>query len=353
MKILYLAFIRLPTEKAHGVQIMKTCEALAEAGVSVELVTPGRKTYIKEDPFQYYGVKKNFIISTFKAPDWVSWGRLGFITSLLWFSEIIKFQKRFWSADIVYSRDAGLLLQYVLLGRKLVYEAHTKPTFVSRYVAHVSYKLIVISEGLRDAYVQAGINPQKITVAHDAVDVTAFQKQYDQKESREWLGISLDNKVALYVGRIDAAKGADTFAAASERVPENIQCVLIGQGPLVEELKQKYPKALFLPETPYSDLPRVLAAADILILPNSAKDKNASEFTSPLKAFAYLASGKPIIASDVPALQAILKENAVYYEADSVKALSDVMMRDLPKRLAGVEEYSWNERAKAILSSFQ
>ena len=28
MHILYLAFIRLPTEKAHGAQIMKTCEAV-------------------------------------------------------------------------------------------------------------------------------------------------------------------------------------------------------------------------------------------------------------------------------------------------------------------------------------
>ena len=30
-KLLYLANIRLPTEKAHGLQIMQNCEAFAEA----------------------------------------------------------------------------------------------------------------------------------------------------------------------------------------------------------------------------------------------------------------------------------------------------------------------------------
>ncbi len=37
MKILYIANIRLPTEKAHGIQIMKMCEAFAHAGAEVEL----------------------------------------------------------------------------------------------------------------------------------------------------------------------------------------------------------------------------------------------------------------------------------------------------------------------------
>ena len=35
MKIIYIANIRLPTEKAHGIQIMKTCEALAKQSILV------------------------------------------------------------------------------------------------------------------------------------------------------------------------------------------------------------------------------------------------------------------------------------------------------------------------------
>ena len=37
MKLLYLANIRLPTEKAHGLQIMQNCEAFADVGAEVTL----------------------------------------------------------------------------------------------------------------------------------------------------------------------------------------------------------------------------------------------------------------------------------------------------------------------------
>lgn len=352
LRMLYLAFIRLPTEKAHGVQIMKTCEAFADAGVNVELVIPVRKTHITEDLFEYYGVRQNFTLTSLKTPDWVGWGPLGFAVSALWFSEIAKWRKSFWQADIIYSRDAFVLLQYLLLGRKLVYEAHTKPTFVSTFVARRVYRLIVISEGLRDAYVATGIPKEKITVAHDAVDPEPFKKQYDQKESREWLGVPLDKKIALYVGRVDAAKGADTFAASSEYVFDDWICVLIGSGPLAfaEELKKKYPRALFLPETPYRELPRVLASADVLVLPNSAKDENSARYTSPLKAFAYMASGKPIIASNVPALREVLKNNAVFVEPDNPRDLASALQTFPENDTVEVRVYTWSDRAKDILT---
>lgn len=349
MKIFYVAFVRLPTEKAHGVQIMKTCEALADTGAEIELVVPGRKTSISEDPFAYYAVKKNFRLTALNIPDWVEWGVIGFVCSALWFSEAAKLTRSFWSADIIYSRDAFVLFQYLLLGRKMVYEAHTKPTWISKLVARHAYRLVVISEGLRDAYVKAGVPTGRITVAHDAIDPEPFNKHYDQKESRTWLGIPHDKKVALYVGRIDAAKGADTFAAASEHVTQDIVCVLIGSGPFVESLKKNYPKALFLPTTPYRDLPRVLAAADVLVLPNSAKDENAAFYTSPLKAFAYLATEKPIVASDVPSLRRIIRE-ALFVPPDSASSLAATLNGDWnTSRVSRGTLPTWRSRAQTVI----
>ena len=103
-----------------------------------------------------------------------------------------------------------------------------------------------------------------------------LKKHFHRRNRVKWLGIPRDKKIALYVGRIDSAKGADTFAASSESVSEDTLCVLIGSGPLVADLQAKYAKALFLAETAYRDLPRVLAAADVLVLPNSAHDENAA-----------------------------------------------------------------------------
>lgn len=349
MKILYLAFVRLPTEKAHGVQIMKTCEALADEGVEVELMVPDRETHITESPFAYYDVRENFLITRLSVPDLVGWGSVGFAFSMLWFSEMAKWKKIFWSADIIYSRDAFILLQYLLLGRKLVYEAHTKPTTISKFVAKQAYKLVVISEGLRDAYVSVGVRSDKIIVAHDAIDPEPFKVKYNQEEERRRLSIPTNRKVALYVGKIDSAKGADTFAEASEHLPDEWLAVLIGPESLLKDnLKKKFPKALFLSETPYRDLPRVLSTADVLVLPNSAKDEDASLYTSPLKAFAYIATGKPIIASDVPSLKEILKEG-IFFEPDNPLVITEKIKSTFENKTRNeTKVYTWNDRAKTI-----
>lgn len=353
MNILYVAFVRLPTEKAHGAQIMKTCEALGAEGAHVTLVLPGRKTPIVEDPFTHYGVRPVFTIQYLNTPDWVAWGPLGYAVSALWFSQAVRWSTRFVNADVVFSRDAFVLLQYLLLGRKLVYEAHTKPTVLSCLVARLAYRVIAISQGLCDAYQQVGVPLERITVAHDAVDTEPFQAHYNQIEERHRLGIPIGATVALYVGRIDAAKGADVFAAASEEVGDRIQCVLVGSGPLQNVLQRRYPKVLMLPETPYRDLPRVLTTANVLVLPNSSHDENAARYTSPLKAFAYMASGKPIVASDVPALRTLPGLRATYVRPDDPQALGKALQNSLVG--SGTtplsEVYTWRERARCILKA--
>lgn len=40
MRLLYLANARLPTEKAHGYQICKMCEAFARTGAEITLMYP-------------------------------------------------------------------------------------------------------------------------------------------------------------------------------------------------------------------------------------------------------------------------------------------------------------------------
>ena len=51
MHVLYVTNARLPTEKAHGLAIVKTCEALARAGHTVLLIAPERHKPLREDMF--------------------------------------------------------------------------------------------------------------------------------------------------------------------------------------------------------------------------------------------------------------------------------------------------------------
>ncbi|MCL9972279.1 MAG: glycosyltransferase [Candidatus Pacebacteria bacterium] len=349
MKLLYAAFVRLPTEKAHGQQIMRTVEAFARAGVEVTLVVPSRTSQIHESPFTYYGVEPLFTIQSLSVPDWVRFGPLGFMAALLWFSEVVKWQRAFWDAHYVYSRDAGLLIQYLLLGRKLVYEAHTKPTLVSTIVARCAYRVVVISEGLFEAYRARGVRAEQMIVAHDAVDLDMFATQYDQHAVRAEYGVPDDLPVALYVGKLDEAKGALTLARAASLVRGSWRMVLVGQGP-VRDAQHLYPDVQFIGETPYRDLPKVLALADVLVVPNSATDIDASRYTSPLKAFAYLATGKPILASRVPALSVIFKDSATYFEPDNAASLATAL-QDPHTRTKTIQHtpYTWGERSERII----
>jgi hypothetical protein len=65
MNVSYVHNARMPTEKAHGVQIVKMCEAFASLGHTVTLIVTDRG---EGDVFAYYGVKESFsIVDTRRA----------------------------------------------------------------------------------------------------------------------------------------------------------------------------------------------------------------------------------------------------------------------------------------------
>ena len=358
MKILYLAFARMPTEKAHGVQIIKMCEAFAKHGAEVTLCVPGRENSISIDPFSFYGVKELFKLCVANVPDFVRFGAFGFLFSLILFSERIVWKRVFWNSDIIFCRDAGVLLQYLLLGRRLVYEAHTAPTVISKIVARHAWKVITISQGLKDAYTKVGVSEHKILVAHDAVDVEIFiDGTFDRDVMRDKFSIPRGASVAMYIGRIDSWKGVETLLEASKLLT-NVQVVVTGEGEQLDTFKTTYPNVIFTGPTPYTALPEVQNVADVLIIPNSARDINSRLYTSPLKVFAHMNARVPIVASDLPSLREILNEQNAYLVApDNPQALADGIMNALKdtselktnQAAKDAQGYTWKNRAQCIL----
>jgi glycosyltransferase involved in cell wall biosynthesis len=363
IKIQYLAFIRLPTEKAHGLQIMKTCEALA-TDAEIQLVIPDRDALHTEDTFDYYGIPNEpFSIKRLKGPDLMKGGKLGFLFSLLAFSEAAHLRREFWEADIIFSRDAFVLLQYIFLGRKLVYEAHTAPSALSRFVARHAYRVVVISKGLQEVYQKAGVRAERIILAPDAIDLETFRGEKSKSESRTKLGLPIEATIALYVGRLDGWKGVSTLYHAAELLSGDVQVVVVGGEPAeVERYSHEFSRVTFLGYRPYRELAEVQSAADVLVLPNTGKDINSALYTSPLKLFSYMASGRPIVLSDLPSLREILDEQSAYFFipddeqslAEAVRCAivnPDESLEKAKRALSLVERYTWITRAKTILAA--
>jgi glycosyltransferase involved in cell wall biosynthesis/putative flippase GtrA len=363
-RIFYIAAIRLPTEKAHGLQIMKMCEALAEEGVAVELVIPGRETPIKGDAFEYYAVEKRFSIVHCRVLDLVRFGRAGFLLTTILFGLRAAWYAKLQRAEGLYTRDRvlALLLSVLLPNTPLLFEVHGRePRFLVRLLARHA-QFIAITKGVADMLITAGVAPEHVLVAHDAVDVKDFIHSQSKTESRARLSIPPDAKVAMYIGRLDGWKGVETLLEASKLLLQVHVVVIGGEPHQVEKLQAVYPSVQFLGYRPYSELAHNQVAADVLVLPNTAKDETSVYFTSPLKLFTYMASGQPIVASDLPSLREVLDDESAYFvAADDPEQLAAGIRRALederaPRVAANAREkaaqYTWSARAESIMRFF-
>ena len=128
------------------------------------------------------------------------------------------------------------------------------------------------------------------------------------------------------------------------------------------EIKSRYPTAdiIITGRRSHGQVPVYLKAADALILPNKKGNQTSAYYTSPLKLFEYMASQRPIVASDLPSIREVLNEtNAVMVEPDNPEALAagiklvleDSRLADKLARQALVDasNYTWQKRAEKIL----
>lgn len=363
MRIFYVTDARLPTEKAHGLQIMKTCEALAQAGCDVELVAPRRRNLLRDDPFTYYGIKKRFRLRTLWTLDLIFFGRIGFLIQECTFAlaAALYLQNK---EGIIYSRDDVILWMLWLFGfRRFIWESHTGGwNFAARAVARHGAALVVISQGLKDFYSEHGIPAKNITIIPSAIDLEEFAHPESKEAARKRLGLPLEGKIAMYIGRLDGWKGSATLLESSKLLLPSVSVVVIGgDQKQIAALRDEYPNATFLGFLPYTELADNQSAADVLVVPNTGKDIISVRFTSPLKVIAHMASNIPIVASDLPSIRELTGDDAaLLVPADDPRALAAGIERVLEDTTFGerlvararerAQHYTWEARAEKILA---
>lgn len=359
MKLAYLANIRFPTERAHGAQIAKMCEAFADAGAEVTLVIPQRAVTINEDPYAYYGVQPNFEIAKIGKPQDPQ-TRLGYWFAYIKFIVRVLFYCLKNRADVYYSRDDSIVSILSFFGIKAVWEAHGwKDSFFIRHFLKNIEKVIVITNAAKKRFIESGVPEQKMLVAPDGIDEPLLNTRIDKISARKKLGLSDQGIFAFYIGGLEEWKGFRTLLQCADTLA-NQHITIVVVGGIIRELQKEFPNVLFLDFIPYKELATVQAAADILVIPNSAKSIVSTEYTSPLKLFAHMASCRPIVASDLPSLREILDEEIAYFfEPDNPESLAKTIENVLahPEEankkaetaLVKAREYTWGRRAGRIL----
>lgn len=392
MKLLYLSNLRLPTEKAYGIQIVKMCEAFAGLGLDVRLVFPYRKnTEIKKDIFDYYSVKNNFIAKRLITPDFYIFGKNDpIIVGIKNFisAAILVLYAILHKADIIYSRDEMPLYFLSFFKNNLVFEAHRfslKRKFFYKRFNKKGVKVVAISKAIKTDLVSSGYNSDKILVAHDGVDLEEFDIDISKEEARKKVGLPLNKRIVMYTGHLFEWKGADVLLEVArlirnvrndgsvgneqfehgEAVQQFEQCLFVFIGGMKYDIKKFREKSkgaenvLILGYKPHKEIPIFLKAADILVLPNSSKEEISNKYTSPLKLFEYMASGRPIIASDLLSIREVLDDNNSYlFKTDDPESMAKVL--DLAIKyeedakikadmaLDKVKSFTWQKRADKI-----
>jgi len=366
-KLYYIANIRLPTEKAHGIQIMEMCRAFALAGKEVELIVPKRGNALKVPPFEYYHMEPTFSIKFLSCVDFLSWGWLGFWLQQVSFSEHVSWYLLNHGGEF-YTRNPLVALMLKLMNKEVIWEGHQGETnFLIKILISIRLKMVMITNGLKNLYVSMGADPKKIFVSPDAVRIEEFAKKISREEARNKTGLS-GEKIVLYTGHLYDWKGADILAQASKLLPESISVNFVGGTDhyleLFREAYGEVPNIKIWGKKPHQAIPLYLASADILVIPNSGKGNISKLYTSPMKLFEYMASGRPIIASDLPSMREVLGESIAYFfKADDPKDLARVIKlslenteeanRKAEKAFQVVQNYSWENRARNILEFFK
>ena len=365
MKICYLANIRMPTEKAHGIQIMKTCEALATEGHDITLFLSSRKNNIKKDIFEYYSVKDIFKVIYVPSLNILWLGKIGFYIQSFLFSEIAVWKLWKYRPDVIYSRDHIVLLNLILVFKNIFFEAHRAYDGLAIRLLLKKVKLITISHGLYDFYNKFSKQGYGGRIIPDAVSMEDFDIKLNKEEARNILNLPNDKKIALYCGHLYDWKGAQVLADASLSFNDGEIAVFVGGTDhdieLFRERNKSNKKILILGHKDHKDIPLFLKSADVLVLPNSGKEMISSHYTSPMKLFEYMASGVPIVASSLPSIREILDDTmSVFVIPDDPHSLYTGIKRmldnpSLSKELADnaydkVKNMTWINRAKAIIS---
>jgi len=251
---------------------------------------------------------------------------------------------------------------------QIAHAGHFWQKFRRRRIFSRCARIFVPSAGLADALVVAeGINRTVFSVVPNGIDLTLFQPA-DRTSARRSLGLPQNLLVATFVGKLAPWQGLETILAAAALLRDQpaLRFFIVGDGPLLSSLQESVrtqrlsDKVVFMGSIPHESVPTILAASDVCLAPFT-RARNEEIEISPLKIFEYMAMARPIVASDVPGVRALIHDCGIMIPPDSPSALAAAIGELLRNRDAAelvarrapefLIDCSWEARARDILET--
>jgi len=201
-------------------------------------------------------------------------------------------------------------------------------------VAKSADRLLCITEPLASLFVALGVSSNDVELLQNAAEDDALKLTSatpEEEGSTRWLG---------YLGSLQYYEGLEDLCAAIELIADehpdlDVRALIVGDGPYADKVSGRVEQSphrerfRLLGRVPHEQIGSLYDQCTAMVYPRSPYP--VCELISPLKPFEPMARGIPVIASDVGALSAIVKdgETGFSFEAGNVQDLADTIVKVL------------------------
>ena len=380
-RVLYTAFDIVPSPKGASTHILHNVRGLVNSHFDVDLLTPSDGLLPPEEVMEGAHITRSpqDLSQNFLARA-SHFGRsvLAHLTLHPGY-DVIQFRNIWDGLSIAQNKN--------IFGYKTLFEVNGLPSIELKYhypgmdasllakikeqeiaTLHLSDAIICPSTVTRDYIASLGLSRKRVTVIPNGVSPSDFSPSpLPPRQGRV--------PVLLYIGTLADWQGLEVVIKALPKIIEQqgVRLHIVGRGRSRQrKLLLKQIRKLGLEGSvtlqaavPRHESPALIAEADICVAPLGLNDRNVTQGACPIKVLEYMASSRPLVASNMPIVRELVREDvdALLFSPNDPDDLARQVLRllcdeELSQRLSdsaterALSQFTWHAAQKKLIKVY-
>ncbi len=380
-RVLYTAFDIVPSPKGASTHILHNIRGLVNSQFDVHLLTPNDGLLPPQDTVE--GARVTRVSQDLSQ---------NFLERAIHFGKAVLAHLTLHpDYDVVHYRNTwdGLAVAQnkKRFGYKTLFEVNGLPSIELKYhypgidshllskikeqeiaTLHLSDAIICPSNVTREYIASLGLDRKRVTVIPNGVSPSDFSPSpLPSREGRV--------PVLLYIGTLADWQGLDVVIKSLPKILEQqpVQLRVVGRGRsrqrklLAKQIRKLGVEGnvIVQPAVPHHEVPTVIAESDVCLAPLGLNDRNVTQGACPIKVLEYMASSRPLIASNMPIVRELVREDVdgLLFSPNDPEDLARQVLTllndyELSRRLAdsaterALTKFTWHEAQKKLIKVY-